>query len=349
MDHIATPRQAVNWQFGNAPVLEQWGQNKIKELCSDWKKRREQKNIDKFKHDYSEFYPRIKDLANPERRDVIAALERIAVLENVEENGFRVIANSLISGVERESVKKVIVSIIAASEEALPELYEAIKEWDIISAVAIAEVITGRIEIIKKFRKHIDERLPEKAPKEQPDMQKFISEYPWLLGQQYADLKLAGFYRERGVDKWIEDVLKEVDKEYTRGDEREERRFDLLCIKNEWQVLLLELMRPGIPLDYNHVMRLNRYVTRIQTAIKEMGTTPEFKNKTVYGLLIADNIAKDSSLAETMQALRQSLDVITWQGLFTKVEASYKDILEMQRMKAPEDPRIKGFIALGST
>jgi len=347
VDHIATPRQMVNWQFGTAPTLEKWGQNKIKELCGEWKKRREKKNLEKFKHDYSEFYPRINALARQEKRDVMAALERIAGLENVEEEDFMIIANSLINGVERESVRKVIMSINAASEDALPELYEAIKEWDIISAVAIAEVVSGRIEIIRQFKKHIYERLPEKAPGEQPDMQKFIAEYPWLLGQQYADLNPADFHREKGVDKWIEDELKEVNKEYAKADEREGRRFDLLCIKNEWQVLILELMRPGLSLDYDHVMRLNRYVTRIQTAIKEMGTIPEFQNKTVYGLLIADAIVKDTSLGATVQALRQNLDVITWNGLFVKVEASYKDILEMQRMKAPEDPRIKGLVDLG--
>ncbi len=347
VDHIATPRQMVNWQFRNAPILEKWGQDKVKELCSKWKKRRIEKNLAKFKHDYSEYYPRINALASQEKKDVMAALERIAGLEHVEEEDFRTIADSLVRGVERESVKKIIMGINAVSEDALPELYEAIKEWDIISAVAIAEVVTGRIEIIRQFKRHIDERLPEKAPGEQPDMQKFIAEYPWLLGQQYADLTPAGFYHEKGVDKWIEDVLKEVDKEYAREDEREGRRFDLLCIKNEWQVLVLELMRPKLPLDYNHVMRLNRYVTRIQTAIIEMGTTPEFKNKTVYGLLIADDIAKDSSLGGTMQALRQSLDVITWDGLFVKVEAGYKDILKIQRMKAPEDPRIKGLVELG--
>lgn len=347
VDYIATPRQMVNWQFGNAPLFEKWGQGKIKKLCSDWKKRREDRNLEKFKHDYSEFFPRINALASQEKRDLTQALERIAGLERVGAEEFRVIANSMINGVERESVRKVIERINAASEEALPELYEAIKEWDIISAVAIAEIVTGRIEIIRQFKKHIEEHLPEKAPGEQPDMQTFIAEYPWLLGQQFADLRLAGFYFEKGVDKWIEDVLKAVDKEYAREDTREERRFDLLCVKNEWQVLIIELMRPGIPLDYNHVMRLNRYVTRIQTATKEMGTTPEFKSKTVYGLLIADDIAKDSSLGETMQALRQNLDVVTWNGLFVKVEANYKDILEMQRMKAPEDPRIRSLAGLG--
>ena len=50
----------------------------------------------------------------------------------------------MVSGVERESVKS-NSRINTTSEEALPELYEAIKEWDIISAVSTAEIILGEI------------------------------------------------------------------------------------------------------------------------------------------------------------------------------------------------------------
>jgi hypothetical protein len=39
--------------------------------------------------------------------------------------------------------------------------------------------------------------------------------------------------------------------------------------------------------------------------------------------------------------------MITWKGLFTKVEGGYRDILQMQIMKAPDDPRIKGIVDLG--
>src|SRR5699024_6083565 len=118
-------------------------------------------------------------------------------------------------------------------EDALPELIQAIKEWDIISAVSTAEVIFGKIEIIDQFKKHIDQRLPEKARSGDLDMQVFIKDYPWLLGQQYEHLTPADFDHEKGVDKWIEDVLLETNKEFSRGDKREGRRFDLLCMKND--------------------------------------------------------------------------------------------------------------------
>lgn len=344
VDYIATPRQTVNWQFGNAPSLEKWGQGKIKNLCSDWKKRSEERNLERFKHDYSEFFPRINALASQEKRDLTQALERIAGLERVGVEEFRVIANSMINGVERESVRKVIERINAASDEALPELVEALKEWDIISSVSIAEVVLGRIQIVRQFRAHIDRRLAEKLTASQLDMQKFIREYPWLLGQKYQDLRPSDFDHEEGVDKWIRARLEEVDREYRIADKRKGIRFDLLCIKSDFLILILELMRPGLALDYQHVTRLNQYVTRIQAYINEMG--PEYIGKKVFGMLIADHPTKDPSVASTVQDLRHNLEVYTWDGLFNLVQGGYRDYLEILRMKAPEDPRIKGLAGL---
>lgn len=347
IDYIATPRQTVNWQFGQAPILEEWGKQKIKELCADWKKRHTQKNISRFQDKFGEFAGRIEKLtSSQERKDTIDALTKVASIDRITEEDFKIIANSIVSGAERESVRKIIKRINATSDEALPELYEAIKEWDIISAVSTAEIVFGKMEIIDQFKKHIDDRLPEKAGKGELDMQTFIKEYPWLLGHRYEQLIPADFYHERGLDKWIEEVLNETNIEYSKADERDGRRFDLLCIKNDWLIVILELMRPGESEDYDHVMRLNRYVTRIQSRINENKAGEKFKGKTVFGLLIADNPSRDASLGDTKVALRQNIESITWSGLFQGVNENYRDYYEILKNKAPEDPRLKGLVNL---
>jgi hypothetical protein len=346
-DYITTNRQTVNWQFGIASHLEEWGKNKIKELCADWKKKHDQKNIERFQHNLGEFFLRIENLSSQqERKDITTALTKIASIERINEEDFKIIASSMISGIERESIKKVIQRINITSDEALPELYEAIKEWDIISAVATAEVIGGRIQIIDQFKKHIDNRLPEKTSKGFIDMQTFIKNYPWLLGHQYEQLTPADFHHERGIDNWIENVLQETDAEYSDENKKDGRRFDLLCIKNEWLIIILELMKPGIHEDYDHVMRLNRYVTRIQSHIHENTTNENFKNKNVFGILIADNPSKDSSLGTTKIALKNTLESTTWDGLFENVKAHYKEYYDLLRNKAPDDPRLQGLVNL---
>ncbi len=343
-DYIATDRQTVNWQFEKPMLLEEWGQEKIKELCKNWKKRRDQSKIDRFKNQYSEFNERIKRLTSQEKKDVTTALDKIAVIERINVEDFRVIANSMIQGVERESVKKIIKRINETDKEALPELIDAIQEWDIISAVSTAEVVFGKIEIIEKFKKLIDKRTPEKSAKGKLDMQEFIKDYPWLLGQKYEHLIPADFHHEKGVDKWIEDEIMSANKEFARGDKKEGRRFDLLCMVNDWEVVILELMRPGEKIDYDHVMRLNRYVTRVETAIDSRGTSKEYKNKKVSGLLIADDRGEDNSLKSTVKSFSQYLETLTWKGLFETVQGRYRIYLDILKMKAPDDPRIKGIV-----
>jgi hypothetical protein len=346
MDYIATDRQTVNWQFGHAPYFEEWGRNKIKELCTDWKKRHDKKNVDRFQHRMGDFFLRIENLSSiQEKKDLTTALNKIASIERLNEEDFRIIANSMISGVERESVKKVIQRINAASDDALPELYEAIKEWDIISAVSTAEVIAGKLEIIKQFRKHIDNRLPEKAKGDLPDMQKFIKQYPWILGNDYSDLEEADFHHEHGVDRWISEVIIEDGADFTT-DGIERRRFDLLVIKNNWRIVILELMRPGLTADLDHVNRLLAYVTRVTDALHRKGTLEKFRSMSVYGLLIADKFADSGSLKMLIQNNRNLIDAVEWGALFDLASAHYREFYGLLKNKAPEDSRLSGLIRM---
>jgi len=342
IDYIATDRQSVNWQLGNAYILEKWGQEKIKELCSLWKKLHTKKKVDRFKHNLGEYFLRIEKLASvQERKDLTTALEKVASIDNISEEDFETIASSMVAGFERESVKKIIKRINEANEDALPELFEVVKEWDIISAVLTAEAIAGKIGIIDKFEKLIDARTPEKAPGTQIDMQKFIKSYPWLLGHEYEQFQSKEVYHEKEVDKWIKDIILKTDKEF-REDSSEERRFDLIIFKNSWRIIVLELMRPGKDADIDHVNRLLAYVTRIEDAIQSKGTMKEFQNVSVYGLLIADNYAKSGALKKLIQNNRNLIDAVEWKGLFESVHARYKDFYELLKKKAPDDPRMQG-------
>jgi hypothetical protein len=179
-----------------------------------------------------------------------------------------------------------------------------------------------------------------------PDMQTFLKERPWLLGHEYERLSPADFHHEQGVDKWIEEDLLQADEElpFKRDDERDGRRFDLLCIKDDARIVVLELMRPGIPADYDHVMRLFRYVTRIESSINEKDTRAQFRHKSVRGILIADEITKDGSLSRALNTMSAQIDAVTWRKLFEDVAARYREFLDLLKLKAPDDPRLKGLI-----
>jgi len=340
-DYIATGRQSINWNFEKTIKLQDWGQALIKRACADWKKRKDNKNIEIFKHNYSEYYERINGLPSQEKNDLIMAFDKIATLERIEPDDFKIIANSMLEGVERESVKKVIRKINATRDDALEDLFKTIKEWDIISAVSIAEVVSGKVEIIKKFEEHIKNRIPEKAPKGQIDMQVFIKEYPWLLGNEFESLKATDFVHESGVDKWIEDELKQV-KTNDIDDGHTSKRFDLLILKDNYQILIIELMKPNIPADWDHVNRLKRYVRRINSKMSGSDTREKYRYRRAYGLLIADKLAKDASLKEEIDRSRDVLEAVEWESLLATVKSRYKEFYASLKLKAPNDPRLKG-------
>lgn len=344
-DYIATDRQTVNWQLGKAPILEKWGQDKIKELCKGWKKRREKEKAEKFVHNYSELAPLIKPLQEQERKDLTAALDKIAKLDNIDVPDFMVIARSMISGVQRESVQKVIKRINATDENSLDILYESIKEWDIISAVSIAEVVKGKIEIIKQFEKHIIKRTPEKSKGDLPDMQTFVKEHPWLLGQEYEQFTSEDIYHEQGVERWIREVIDSVDKKY-KTKKSSARRFDLLCVKDRREIKILELMRPGLPADYDHLIRLQEYVASIRASVASKGTSEKYVNVLVSGLLIADRFAEEPVMMDTLQKFQPTINAVEWHALFEEVKGLYKDYFNLLIEKAPNDPRIKGLEAV---
>ena len=342
-DCVATDRQSVNWQFEAAAKLEEWGKSKVKHLCAEWKKRRVQKKKDSFKHNVGQYNRRIEKLPRQEQEDLFEALGRIADMEEISPSDFDVIASSMIAGVERESVKKVIQRINVTGDSQLAELIDVIKEWDIIASVASAESITGKIGIIQKFEQYIDDRIPEKAGKGKLDMQSFIKQYPWLLGHEYENIESSDFHHEQAVDKWIQEVLNKVDAEFKRADKREGRRFDLLTIRNSHQIVILELMRPGEAGDFDHVMRLQRYVTRIEAFINDSSTDSKFQNHSVTGLLIAGEIAKDPSVRSTLITLGPKIEGVSWRDLFARVEGRYLEHIRFLAQRAPNDSRMDEF------
>ena len=337
-DLIATDRRAVNWDIGRAELFQNWGQELVKSACANWKSRKEDE-MEKRIHSTVEYRERISKLPQQEKNDVIAALTRISKIEKIDKESFDLIATSILEGVEQESVKKIIHRINDMNEKAVPEFIEAIKEWDIISSVRYAGIIKGKIEVIRKLKELIIDRTPEKSPRVDIDMQSFIASYPWVLGEEYEHLERPAD-REMTPYSWVSKALEEADREWKKDDDR--RRFDLLFMKDDYHIDIIELMRPGVAADYDHVMRLNLYVMKIKAYISGFGTASRFSNCIVRGMLIADNLSKNSGVMQTSE--QNKLTTITWDSLLDNVAGRYEEFLSYTVNKAPDDPRMKGII-----
>lgn len=343
IDLISTDRQSITWNNDYLAEFEQWGKAFIKELCKDWKKRKDDILKKKFRHEYGQYFRRIEHLPGPEKEDVTAALDKIAMLESVTEDAFKTIADGLLQGVERQSVKKVIRAINETSYEGgLEQLVNVIKDWEIISAVSTAEIIQGKIGIIEKLEKLIEARTPEKARAGNTDMQTFLKDHIWLLGREFESFESSEIYHERGVGKFIHDEIDSVEKFKPRAStEGFEKRFDLCVIANNYEVLLIELMRPGLQVDFDHCSRMELYVRKINQALQAQSINAKFTTKNARGLLIADKLGNDSALMGKIQEDRKLYSARSWNDILTEAIGCYREYFNILKSKNPNDPRLQ--------
>jgi len=340
-DLITTDRQALKWDNPLLAEFEKWGLNLVKSACADWKSKKTKQKVDKFRHDYSPYYDRINRLQESEKQEVEFALDKIAELEKIDPKDFEIIADSMLKGVERESVKKIIRKISTLNASAgLEELLCAIKEWDIVHAVSVAETITGKIEIIEKFDALIQARTPEKSPNVETDMQTFLRDHIWLLGREYEAYDVNDVHHEQSLDTFIREIIKKVDYKDKTFDSSQ-KRFDLLVMPSYYDALIIELMRPGLVVDWDHATRIERYVQAINAGIKSEGTDDRWKNYHVKGLLIADKLDSDQGLKAKLSTDTNLYITRTWDQVLRDARAHYQDFYEYLKSKAPNDPRLQ--------
>lgn len=113
---------------------------------------------------------------------------------------------------------------------------------------------------------------------------------------------------------------------------------DLVLSSGE-HLLVLEFMRPGLALNWDHTSRCERYILGIREAIKNQ-TGARFT--TVSGYIVADNIDSDSTIRGKITELRKSGIVVTnWNGLLDNAKASWRDYLDILVGRGHGDPRLE--------
>jgi hypothetical protein len=331
VDLIATDRGTIRWEDPLAVPLKEWGQKKIKELLNDWiSKRRE----DKVKS------PRIRLLLSQaeklppnERKIFQAVVEKIISIPQLDkdEEG-KDIADELVefayNALTNKSVLDAIRRLNAASENDLAQFSNILSEWDILEAVSTAQLVKGRVEIIRTFAQMINEKVPEK-----PDMQEYVKDHPWLIDPKWTMLT-----HEQQLDTLIANqfgLKRSTDAQGTK-------RLDFFCLGDRYQTVhVVEVKRPGLLVGQAELDQLRNYVLFLRRRLQDEATNPEHQRAVVKGLLVADKIRPiDQGIARTYQDAGL-FDVRTWRNLLMTTETMHEEFLRVIKLRAPsDDPRI---------
>ena len=324
-DLIATERQRINLQTPVGQKIKYWGIELLKLLSRVWAAKRAEAKIAMIESKTAVFSERLGNLSKPEKKTVMSVLTKIAQFSRLGQNRFQDWANDIIIGYEKGRLRDVIDELADAQDLDEAEFINILAESDVISALNIAESVKTKILAIGELKQRVQSRELENKVRD------FIYEQPWIIHPKWES-----FRKERSLEGLISDLGHKVFKD----EEPYNGRVDLTLASGS-DMLLVEFMRPGLELDFEHVDRVNRYVLEIRNSLKSR--TGEIIRTLNNAYLIADKKNESGVMNDRIAELERSgILVKTWQGLISNALAQWKDLLELLKSRHPNDPRLAG-------
>ena len=329
-DYVATDRASALWEEPLTVAIKEWGQKKIKELLDEWAKQRRTAKLQR--PEVLKYVAYAEKLPEKEKKIFNTFVDKVCSIPQLDKD--KEILDELIrfgyNALTNYRFLEVIRQINAASAEDRTKVFEILSEWDVMEAVMTAQKVKGRVEIIRKFRQMIEDKVPEK-----PDMQDYIQEHPWLIDPGWDFFK-----RETSIDK-----LRNEEFGMPKSKDKGGRTIpDYFCLGDSRTVQVIELKRPGDTAGTEEMDKIRDYVFYVRDRAKKEASAGRLKKEIVEGLLICGKVADGTE--EHIEMLRtKGIKVWEWHYLLRTAETLHREFLDVvkdrARVKSPDDPRIK--------
>lgn len=322
-DLITTERQRINWEMQEAKPLERWGQLRTQNLLTIWKDRRAAKKTAELDGKVGKFRERLEKLPSTERVVVSGAIRKLAQISALDAPQFESLAEAILTAWEGGRLQKLIEKV--ADVESMNEgvLLSILAETQILTALHQAEAIRAKLEVVEGLSERIKRGELENAVRD------YIAKHPWLLSPHWET-----FQKERGIQNLVDDalgeagILKDVD---WNG------RVDLV-MKSGGELLLVEFMRPGLTLDYDHIDRFARYVRIMR---EKIGAQTALGIHRVTGLLVAEKLNRKPGTQSQIEALdREQMSCLEWEQLLERAKGQWREFLQALGSRTPRDDRL---------
>ncbi|MGA2915454.1 MAG: ATP-binding protein [Sedimentisphaerales bacterium] len=325
-DLISPERQRIDFEQEESAALLKWGQDKIKSLLRTWQNKRAEEKVRKLEQKILPFNERLERLSSSERRTIKKAITNLAKVSSLEDEEFIELGNAILTTWEEGRLRDLINQI--SENESLNEqdFLKILMEAQVLTALNIAEAVRTKIETIKALKDFIKNRDKENKIRDH------IAENPWLISSQWET-----FQKERHVRKIMEDAAAEVgfDEDIYNG------RIDL-ALSSGNQLLILEFMRPGLPIDFDHLSRFEQYVYQIRDKIRA-STVTQFNY--IIGYIVADSLSKKTGLASKIKDIKSNgMYALDWDTLLQRAIKQYDNYLKILASRNPEDTRLKALL-----
>ena len=328
VDLIAPERQRVNWDHPMASKIQVWGQKRLRELLRIWRDRRAEDRERKLEERIDGFAARLSRLRNHERNTVTRALRRVAQIDTLSESQFEELGLGIVTAWEQGRLHDLIDDISREDDLTSEQLVNVLAEAQVLTALNTAEAVKTKLLTVGGLKQRIDRKELENAVRD------YISQNPWLVSPQWET-----FAVEKGVKSLMEHASSESG---INADPDFNGRVDLALASGN-HLLILEFMRPGIRIDWDHVNRFQRYVRIVRSNI-EANTGSIFKQ--VTGYIIADKLENRTELIDLIRDLSNSdMYAMDWATLFANAISQWEDFLVILAERDPQDERLQVLIS----
>jgi len=306
-DLISTDRQEIDWDSEAVTAFYQWGQQFTRKIFREWADRNGERMEEWILAD-ADLNSRIQKLEPKTQTQVRTFLRKLASVETVREPALE-LASSLVRAYEYRHFIDVIDDIEAVSDdaEALQSLLTHLNDWSVLESRAILEIIKGRISIIAKFGELIVNDAPEtKSSRSMDNLHDLLAGQPWLLNPEWQVL-----YEEKSVTKQLREWGY-----HDVADDEERERFDFLALTGNGQLVVIEIKRPGHPVSFDELTRLESYRNRLSKA----------HAKDLYMVMIYGGGTDGSVSGETKKNWenRDDAELREWSSIFTATKTYYE-------------------------
>ena len=307
VDTTSTERQRVHWELEETEPLLEWGRAKVKALLKSWSDMRGKRKRDLLDEKVEGFKDRLEILQESERRVVRQVLIKIGGISSMEQDKYHEIAELVLSSWESGRLRSLWKSFAKDDNLGEEDLLKILTETDVLAALNVAEAVRTKLYAIDSLQSRVKRRVLEKSVRDH------LASNPWIIGPKWETY---------AVEKRVTTVIRQQAEK--AGLTEDADRLDLALSSGD-HLLVVEMMRPGKPLDWDHVHRCSRYIQMIKTALKTDG-----RFKSCDGYIIADRIDEDPALQDHLVHLRDiRITVRRWSDLLDEAKVEWGEYLHI--------------------
>lgn len=323
-DLIATERQRVNWGREETTPLLDWGQSRLRLAFRVWARLRSEEKARRLEERLVGFTDRLERRPKHEKRTVKRALISLGKVPTLSDDQFDELGQAVLGAWEKGCLTELIDEIAESEDMDESALLDVLVEARVLTALQTVEVVHTKLEAIQGLRRRIKEKELENAVRD------FIAKNPWLVSQEWET-----FRRERSLRSVTENAanVSELSADIYRG------RVDLTMASGQ-HLLVLEFVRPGQAVDWDHLSRFERYVLTIRSSVR-INTAGPFRQ--VTGYIVADKLDRRPEFVSKIEAMEEKdMYALDWVALLAKAEAGWRDFLYILEARGEGDFRIEG-------